>query len=242
MGIALRLRSPRNSAFTLIELLVVIGIVAVLIALLIPLVNTARLQAKTVNCASNLRQVGMAMTNYAVANNGSVPYVPPGTGNWLWDMSIPVSNMLVSYGATEDVFFCPVNWDRQDLDYLWNFNSSFRVTGYFWLYQRWPGSNEPVLTATTQAYGLPLLRAKTYQTRMTKVPTNAEDSELGVDATLEQNGSFTSVNGAYNHTTSHVRGPTPLGGNVVYMDGHVAWRPFSDMRLQTGSYDPQMWF
>ncbi len=242
MGTGSRLRAPCNSAFTLIEMLVVIAIIVVLFGLLIPAVKTARQQAKTVNCASNLRQIGLAMTNYAMANEGSLPYIPPGVGNWLWDVSIPVSNALVSYGATEETFFCPVNWDRQDLDYLWNFNSSFRVTGYFWLYQRWPGSNEPLLTATTQAYGLPLLRAKIYKARMTNVPTNAEDSEIGVDATLEQNGSFINVTGAYNHTSSHVRGPTPLGGNVVYMDGHVAWRPFSDMSVQSGSYDPQMWF
>lgn len=235
-------RASRHRAFTLTELLVVIAILVVLCALLLPAVQNARVQARNVNCASNLRQVGLAMINYAAANDEALPYTPPGVGNWLWDMSIPVCNMLMQYGTTQDIFFCPLQWDRQDLNYLWNFNSTFRVTGYFWLYQRWPGSNEPVLTATTQAYGLPPLRAKTYKTRMTQQITNAEDTELGVDATLEQNGSFTNVQGAYNNGSSHVRGTTPLGGNVIYMDGHVCWRPFSDMRVQSGSYNPQHWF
>jgi prepilin-type processing-associated H-X9-DG protein len=105
------------------------------------------------------------------------------------------------------------------------------VTGYFWLYQRPPGSNLPTLT-------LP----KIYKTRMINAPPNAEDSELGVDATLNQNGSFVIVQGAYTNTTSHLRGSQPLGGNVIFMDGHVAWRPFSDMQPRTGSYNPQHWF
>jgi prepilin-type N-terminal cleavage/methylation domain-containing protein/prepilin-type processing-associated H-X9-DG protein len=224
-------RAAHRSAFTLIELLVVIGIIAVLVALLIPVVKTAREQAKNVNCASNLRQVGLSMMNYAAANDGALPSTPIPAGVWMWDVSVPVSRMLVAYGASEDVFFCPLVWDRQARDELWNFNAAYRVTGYFWLYHRPPGSALPALT-------LP----KLYKTMMTDTANSAEDTELGVDATLSQNGSFINVTGTFNHTSSHVRGSLPLGGNVIYMDGHVAWRPFSDMKVRTGSANPQQWF
>jgi prepilin-type N-terminal cleavage/methylation domain-containing protein len=214
-----RPRAARGAAFSLIELLVVIGIIAILFALLVPVLKTAREQAKNVNCVSNLRQVGLAMTNYAIANEGALPSSPLTTplypGNWLWDVSIPDANKLVQYGAAEDVFFCPLVWDRQARDELWNFDAYYRVTGYFWLYQRPSPNVLPVLTATTQAYGLPLLRAKFYKTKLTNHPSDPEDGELGVDATLSQNGSFISVTGAYNHTSSHVRAGTPLGGNVL---------------------------
>jgi len=54
------MRTPRHG-FTLIELLVVVAIIAVLIAMLLPMLNKARESAKRVQCASNLRQNGLAL-------------------------------------------------------------------------------------------------------------------------------------------------------------------------------------
>jgi len=60
--------------FTLVELLVVIGIIAVLVSLLLPALNKAREQARTVSCLSNLRQVNIAMIMYADQNKGLMPH------------------------------------------------------------------------------------------------------------------------------------------------------------------------
>ena len=65
-------------AFTLIELLVVIGIIALLMAILLPVLSRAREQARQVVCASNMRQICMAMHSYAGANSGYLPI--PGSG------------------------------------------------------------------------------------------------------------------------------------------------------------------
>jgi prepilin-type N-terminal cleavage/methylation domain-containing protein/prepilin-type processing-associated H-X9-DG protein len=63
----------RRRAFTLVELLVVIGIIAVLVAILLPALNKAREQAQRTKCLSNLRSVGQLMNMYANAYKGSLP-------------------------------------------------------------------------------------------------------------------------------------------------------------------------
>jgi prepilin-type N-terminal cleavage/methylation domain-containing protein/prepilin-type processing-associated H-X9-DG protein len=81
-----RSRNPANKTstfrrgFTLVELLVVIGIIAVLIGILLPVLNRVRQSAQAIQCQSNLRQWGMGFQMYVDENKGMLPLrVPDGT-------------------------------------------------------------------------------------------------------------------------------------------------------------------
>ncbi len=71
-------RYTRTAAFTLIELLVVIAIIAMLLAILTPVLRSARQQGRTVVCIANLRQIGVAIIAYAAEHNDHIPLGPEG--------------------------------------------------------------------------------------------------------------------------------------------------------------------
>src|SRR3954452_13691888 len=66
-------RRRGNRAFTIIELLVVIGIIGVLLAILLPVMEKVRHRGYIDACASNLRQLGQALAMYSNDNHGNFP-------------------------------------------------------------------------------------------------------------------------------------------------------------------------
>jgi prepilin-type N-terminal cleavage/methylation domain-containing protein/prepilin-type processing-associated H-X9-DG protein len=114
----------RSAAFTLIELLVVIGIIAALIAILLPALARARESAHRSACLSNLRQLGQAFVMYA---NQFKDHVPLGqmSDEYQWDYTLNFANSSKAFvthlGVLRDArlldspraYFCPSEIDPQ---------------------------------------------------------------------------------------------------------------------------------
>ena len=104
-----------KTGFTLIELLVVIAIIAILAAILFPVFAQAREKARTTRCTSNLKQLGIAMIQYANDTRGQLPHIaaranPPDWAGceYTGDPSPDVDKgQLWAYVKVKELYVCP---------------------------------------------------------------------------------------------------------------------------------------
>lgn len=107
--VAVMQRHNKAAGFTLIELLVVISIIAILAALLFPTFARARESARRASCASNLKQIGLAMLQYAQDNDERC--LPGATGDGVTN-GLGWMCIIQPYLKSTQILICPSDGDR----------------------------------------------------------------------------------------------------------------------------------
>jgi len=259
----------RKSAFTLIELLVVVSIISLLIAILMPSLSKAREAARRVQCATQSRQIGMALLNYSVANKAWFPMVRNADAYVFVDNSVrsrAIAAYLGNDGSTispsvAKTVICP-NADSQFTSTYVQNNGNRMGTTYQILaargerageadsYKEWVGTG-----STGSWYGWIAASAPTYspggynlsigvgpiprESILTQV-SKAGPSDQPITADI-QHRSNGFFTPSYNSTyiTGTVRQNHDNGANISYLDGHTSWQDRSSSKRTLQYYTQQ---
>ncbi|HOJ38856.1 MAG TPA: DUF1559 domain-containing protein [bacterium] len=240
------MEKQKTAGFTLIELLVVIAIIAILAAMLLPVLTQAREKARASLCTSNLKQLGLAFHMYA---QDFGDFLPPycdtnATGQYYWTAKLVLGGYIKGkfYNPSvgdirQGVFKCPsarlMDWgggygivyksNLSGRDAHWGFGFTNPTTG---IYSYLP----PKLSRVKRPDKLLLIADAGRSGASGWV--GADYTEPAINCPLcvtWPTWSTTGANYTFRAAARHNR-----GANVCFVDGHVEWILYDDLRKNNG--------
>ncbi|MEI8195858.1 MAG: prepilin-type N-terminal cleavage/methylation domain-containing protein [Phycisphaerae bacterium] len=212
----------RRGGFTLIELLVVVAIIALLISILLPSLGKARERARTVSCASNLRQFGFQFGYYTNDWNGQLPMTftrnPPiqyDYDPWFEQLARQMKETIAAPPAKFNIWRCPNN-----LYQLRQCGMGFGEAETSYGPNSWEDSD------FTRANGGPS-EGRYLGTKVTEIAAPTElyalfEFQYYRSEPWKDTGNYC-VPQLYTRGLDGARYPHSGGMNMLYADGHVGW-------------------
>jgi prepilin-type processing-associated H-X9-DG protein/prepilin-type N-terminal cleavage/methylation domain-containing protein len=246
------------TGFTLVELLVVIGIIAVLIGILLPALNSARRSANQVTCSSNLRQMGIATVMYI----NEFKYYP---GCWGKDnagnvFAIWPTRLRRYMKGSQGAFRCPTRdaglfeWQKKttppvatalETGYGYDIGESLlmRDAGFFsYGYNDWGAGQikggqitmdgSPTVSSKQRGLGGDVYNPGGKELKASRVRRSAEMIEIA-----DRNTNYPSATVVYRYNidpADELEAPEPIhkgGSNILWCDGHVTWKDQRELVL-----------
>jgi prepilin-type N-terminal cleavage/methylation domain-containing protein/prepilin-type processing-associated H-X9-DG protein len=232
------LSSKKRPGFTLIELLVVIAIIAILAAILFPVFQKVRENARRASCASNLKQLGTAVTQYTQDADERYPW----GGNWgAKEDQCSLKSQLYPFLKTEGVFVCPSDgtWHKNFNQNSYGSSMDSWYDSHIWTLPKFDDTqaapNQNAALSMQVALGGPCGNTPNSVAFWDVGGTGTKTAEVRTGITLNQIQNPTSKALFYDQQGWHEGDPnnnsSVNGGprNIAFVDTHVKYTKFANL-------------